>query len=141
MRLPIILSVVLLSIALLSGCHQPDQRPLNLITPHGYAKAQPIGSAPAESWEKKALLAMVAPTIAQSIEKADQAKAGLAAAKVKSAAVPLAKADASTQTKSVTASPVGHRAVSTRRLAATKHRRHRLASAKLRHRHALVADR
>lgn len=68
-----------ISLSLLTGCNgvelpkslqfaQDDEKPLNLVTPKGYAKPVPIGSVDM-SWEKKALLAMIAPSIAEQIEK------------------------------------------------------------------------
>jgi hypothetical protein len=139
MRFPFVLSVILLSVALLSGCHQPDSdsRPLSLVTPPGYAKAQPIAPAASESWEKKALLAMVAPTIAENVEAADKARMQSPAAQPRHATA----STAIPAPKTVAQAPEARHALP-RHLAAAKHRRrHRSLAAHGRHHRDLLARR
>jgi len=76
MRYTIALSVSLLSVALLSGCLHQQDKPLTLVTPKGYTRPQSIEAATTnDSWQKKALMAMVAPSLAEKAEAAEKMKA------------------------------------------------------------------
>lgn len=138
MRRLVILPVIFISMAFLSGCNQigfpqqQEEKPLTLVTPSGYQKPVPIASAEM-SWEKKAVLAMIAPSIAEQIENTHSALK--APANQKPGAVAQNKAVAP-PVKVAKASP-GHK--NGRRVASAKHKKASKAIAARRSHHAVVA--
>jgi len=139
MRRFAVLPLTIISLALLAGCNQhgfslsnpAEEKPLTLETPKGYSKPVPIASTEM-SWQKKALLAMVAPSIAEQIEKnhdglkAPANQKPVVAAKVTKRMVRVAR----------------HSHKNGRRVASSKHKKasKALAAARSVHRsHALVA--